>query len=257
MSDAEVVDKFVEALADTRAPGLQVDRRPDHEKPGDIDAVAGTFAIEHTSIDTFSDQRTRNSYLERLLGDLEKTISTKQYMQVVFDYDAVDIGQDWPAIRAALKNWLETVGQQLTARSTRVRPPGVPFDIQVFTRPDWNRPLPARVWFGRFVPPNDKPISLRLKDLCDRKVAKLSKYKSASMTTILLLENDDIASMNELILQDAVLAAYPQGRPAGVDEFWYVSTAGQPQFLFYDLTQTWELPEDQRCPEPMWWPPQQ
>ena len=76
-------------------------------------------------------------------------------------------------------------------------------------------------------------------------------------TTILLLENDDIALMNEVKLGDAVHEAYPQGRPAGVDEFWYVSTAGQPQLLFYDLSRIWERTYEFRYPDPIWWPPQQ
>jgi len=40
MKDFEVVDAFVALLPDRSAPGLQVDRRPDKEKAGDIDAAA-------------------------------------------------------------------------------------------------------------------------------------------------------------------------------------------------------------------------
>ena len=53
------------------------------------------------------------------------------------------------------------------------------------------------------------------------------------------------------------MAAYREGRPAGVDEFWYVSTAVQPRLLFHDLTRMWELPPEQRYPEIIFWPPEQ
>src|SRR3954464_12750152 len=57
MKDSEVIESFVAFLAVQRGMSIRVDRWPDKERDGDIDAVAGPFAIEHTSIDTFPDQR--------------------------------------------------------------------------------------------------------------------------------------------------------------------------------------------------------
>jgi hypothetical protein len=61
-ADAAVVDAFVAHLAEQRYPGIQVESRPDVENrnSSDIDAIAGPFAIEHTSVDTVEHQR-RNS----------------------------------------------------------------------------------------------------------------------------------------------------------------------------------------------------
>jgi hypothetical protein len=256
MRDAEVVEAFVAFKAAHGYPGLKIDRRPEKEKDGEIEAVAGPFAIEHTSIDTLPDQRQLSAYLMQMIGDLETAVVTHQPMQVFLHYDAVEPGQDWPAIKAALKQWLETAAQRLRDKLTRgAQIPGVPFlPVDVLKRADWK--TPPRIYVARYVPQNDGTLPARIRELCDRKVAKLSKW-SPSKTTVLLLENDDIALMNETKLTDAVLAAYPQGRPASVDEFWYVSTAAQPQLLFYDLTQMWDLPPEERYPEPMWWPPEQ
>jgi hypothetical protein len=57
--DHVVVSHFVAHLAANGYPGLQVDRVPESEHGPDppIDAVAGHFAIEHTSIDTIENQR--------------------------------------------------------------------------------------------------------------------------------------------------------------------------------------------------------
>jgi hypothetical protein len=254
MTDHQVVDAFVAFRAANGRPGLRVDRRPEKEADGEIEAVAGPFAIEHTSIDTLPEQRRRGAYLAQLIDDLEATVVTHQPMQVFLHYDAVQPGQDWPAIKEAMKRWLETEGQRLPEKLTRgAQIPGVPFTVDVLKRAGWK--VPPRIYVARYVPPNEGSLSARIRDLCDRKVAKLSRW-SPSKTTVLLLENDDIALMNEIVLSEAVLAAYLQGRPTGVDEIWYVNSAGQPQLQFYDLTRMWELPREQRYPEAMWWPPQ-
>ena len=59
MKDSEVVDAFVSHLRELGYPSLTVEWRPDEENrdSSDIDAIAGSFAIEHTSIDTLPDQR--------------------------------------------------------------------------------------------------------------------------------------------------------------------------------------------------------
>ena len=124
-----------------------------------------------------------------------------------------------------MKQWLETTAQRLPEKLTRgVQIPSVPFPVDVMKRADWK--APPRIYVARYVPPNEGSLPARIRDLCDRKVAKLSKW-SPSKTTVLLLENDDIAQMNEIIMTEAVVAAYPEGRPAGIDEFWYVSTAAR------------------------------
>jgi hypothetical protein len=59
MNDHDVVETFIAYLRMNGYPGLEFGRRPDDEnrKSSDIDAIAGPFAIEHTSIDTILDQR--------------------------------------------------------------------------------------------------------------------------------------------------------------------------------------------------------
>ena len=84
MNDKQIVDSFVAFLATTRVAGLQVDERPDETRDGDIDAIAGKFAIEHTSIDTVPDQRRDGAWLDTMLGDLEATTVVSETMYVFF-----------------------------------------------------------------------------------------------------------------------------------------------------------------------------
>ena len=65
---------------------------------------------------------------------------------------------------------------------------------------------------------------------------KLSKYQGPSATTILLVENDDIALMNELKMLDAIGEAHPDGLPQGVDEIWFADTSIPDKPQFHDFT---------------------
>ena len=57
MTDKKVVKLFVEHLAREGRSGFEIERFPDCENldSRDIDAIAGEYAIEHTSIDTLPD----------------------------------------------------------------------------------------------------------------------------------------------------------------------------------------------------------
>lgn len=76
----------------------------------------------------------------------------------------------------------------------------------------------------------------------DRKGAKLAKYQEPGTTTVLLVENGDIALMNDGKMLDAIRNAYPDGLPPGVDQLWFVDTSisDSPQFRDFsaDLSRT-------------------
>lgn len=249
MTDRQVISEFVAYLAANGRPGLSVDRWPEDEKDGEIDAVAGDLAIEHTSIDTLPDQRRDSAWFARVVARLEE-VTTSKNLYVVLENDAVRKGQEWDAISEALRRWLQNEGQHLAAGRHQVRIPGVPFPVHVY---QWDAPpsFTPRLLFGRYVP-NDATLPQRLKELCDRKIRKLARHKAEGRTTILLLENDDIANMNHVILSEAVRAAYPDGLPSGVDQVWYASTAFQPELHILDLSKLWHS----HVGTPIIWPPE-
>ena len=59
----------------------------------------------------------------------------------------------------------------------------------------------------------------------DDKGAKLEKSQNLGTMGILLVENGDIALMNELKMLDAIRTAYPDGLPPGADELWFADTS--------------------------------
>ena len=83
--------------------------------------------------------------------------------------------------------------------------------------------------------PEDDSLPARIREIMNRKAAKLGKYQGPDSTTILLIENDDIALMNKCKMLDAILEAYPRGLPRGVDEIWFAYTPIQGKPLFRDF----------------------
>jgi hypothetical protein len=110
MKDRDVIDAFVAYLSKHGYPGLQIDRRPDEKNrcSTDIDAIAGHFAIEHTSIDTIPNQRRDSDWFMRAAGGLVKELPNKPsfLLKIILEYNAVTKGQDWTTIRRRLGKWI-------------------------------------------------------------------------------------------------------------------------------------------------------
>lgn len=91
-------------------PELVVDRWPDKEDrtEPEIDAVAGGFAIEHTSIDSIANQRRFNDWYLRVVGGLEQLIEEHVGcgFTVTLEFDAIGKGMDWGCMRDDLKKWI-------------------------------------------------------------------------------------------------------------------------------------------------------
>lgn len=236
MNDYDVIDAFIAYLRKAGFPVLKVDRWPDKEnrKTSEIDAIAGCFAIEHTSIDTLPNQRRDSDWFIQAVGGIEKeiTASLPFRLNITIEYDAVTKGQNWATIRQNLKAWIINESPHLNdGLSVLENVHGVPFRLRVRKASD-RRP---GIFFARFEPMDDTlPARIR-KQFC-RKVEKLAKYHSLGMTTVLLVENDDIALMNEGKILDSIQIAYPVGLPNGVDKIWYADTSLPNEIEFMDFT---------------------
>ena len=75
-----------------------------------------------------------------------------------------------------------------------------------------------------------------LKKLLDRKVQKLAPYQAGGKTTILLVESEDIALMNDAVMLEAIRTAYPTHLPQGVGQLWYADTSLPSDIEFFDFT---------------------
>lgn len=224
MEDSDVINAFVVHLRGHGYPDLCVDAWPDRKNrnSSEIDAIAGPFAIEHTSIDTLPNQRGESAQFMNAVGEigleLPKKISFR--LNITIEYTAVKKGQDWDAIRRELKKWISNRSMRLSDGSHVFNDiPGIPFRLHVRKGGD----RPTGVFFSRFIPP-DETLPNRIKTQFDGKAEKLSKYKT-NKTAVLLIESDDIALMSESLMLDSIQKSCPKGLPSGVDQIWYADTS--------------------------------
>lgn len=220
MNERDVIEAFVQHLQ----PGLCVDAWPEDKNrtSPEIDAIAGSFAIEHTSIDTFPEQRGNSDWFMRAAGSLEQDISNKISfrLRITLEYEAIVKRQNWNAIRSALDTWITSEAPKLPDGHHKREIKGIPFRLHLSK----TRDRPPGVYFGRFEPqPHDDTLASRIKELFERKAEKLAKYPDK--VKVLLVENDDIALMNTPKMRDAIEKAFPADLPQGVDQLWYADTS--------------------------------
>lgn len=236
MTDREVINVFVEYLRNFSHPGLTVDDWPEDKNRNspDIDIIAGPYAIEHTSVDYLPNQRRDSDWFMRATHGLDQEFSTiiPFRLNIRIEYDAIGKGQNWIAIREALKVWItQEAPKLLDGRHNLHNITGVPFRLHI-TKASNRRP---GVFFARCLP-EVGILSDRIRARFDCKAKKLMKYQRPGITTILLVENNDIALMSASKMIEAIHQAYPHEFPLGIDEIWYADTSIPSEIEFRNFT---------------------
>jgi len=237
LNDKAIVDAFISYLRQKGYPNLKVERRPEEENrnSSDIEAIAGPFAIEHTSIDTIINQRRDSDWFFKAVGGLEElTQQLTCRLSITIPYEGVQIGQDWSKVRESFKAWIMNASPTLPDGMHIVsNEAGIPFEFHVKKSSERKPGL----FFARFAP-EDNSLPERIRLHLARKAQKLKPYKKQGYATILLVESDDIALMNENIMLDAIRRGFSNHLPEGVDQLWYSDTTIVDELLFYDFTES-------------------
>lgn len=228
--------EFVKYLATQGHPNLRIEKWPDEDNRSepDIDALAGEFAIEHTSVDTIANQRRDSAWFVQTVGSLEDEFRCKLPFRLILSlpYEGIQRGQDWNKIKKAFRLWISNEADKLSIASHNIsEAPGIPFEFRATKRISSRSGL----LFSRFAP-EDRSFPNRLRSQLNRKADKLAPYKKQGKTTVILVESDDIALMDEAIMWDGLRSAYPDGLPSGVDEIWFADTSIPEEILFTDMT---------------------
>ena len=234
--DKKVIKAFIEYLRENGYPNLTVDRVPDEENrnSSDIDAIAGLFAIEHTSIDTIANQRRDSDWFMQAAGQLEKELSCnlRYRLSITIPYEGVQKGQQWSKIRQAFKRWVADSSVAFPDGTHTVsNVPGVPFEFRAIKASD----RPPGLFFSRSAH-EDPSLPTRLQELLNRKAEKLACYNDAGKTSILLIESGDIARMNKGEMLKALHTGFGNSLPNGVDQLWYADTSIKSEPIFHDFT---------------------
>ncbi|MEQ1716198.1 MAG: hypothetical protein ABL907_09470 [Hyphomicrobium sp.] len=210
---------------------------PEDCADGEIDAVIGSFAIQHTSIDTLPDQRAQDNWFSRVTKGIENDFRGKMgvHLCLAMRFDDIQKGQDWHAMNMALRDWAAEQAAHFAFGATcGVQIKGLPFLIDVRK----SEFLLDGIWFTRSAPV-DSTLPERLRRTVRRpgkksKLAALPKYRDNGKSTMLLLESCDIALMNDTIVAEAFTTAFPVW-PSELDGLWFVHRLGPTDLNISDL----------------------
>jgi hypothetical protein len=90
------------------------------------------IAIEHTSVDSFPDQRLHDSRFMKAIGCLEDELTgiVNCRLRVIIPFGTVPTGVSWEGIRGRFQKWiLDEVPQLPFDKLTTVRIEGIPFPV--------------------------------------------------------------------------------------------------------------------------------
>ena len=208
-----------------------------------VDAIAGEFAIEHTSIDTLPNQRLNANWFGKVTEGLEEEFAGQLpfRLSITFDYDAVNKNyvdltekRDLGEIHEVFKNRIGEVNLSLADSCLVLNGiPDIPFQFDVIK----GNELPKDILFA-LVNLDDSTLPEHIKELIGRSAKKLAKYQSTRNTTVLLIESNDPVLMIDRIL-GATRKAYPEGLPSGINQIWYGETVGKPIYVATTKRQNW------------------
>ena len=140
LDDKQVVLAFIDYLQKNGHSGLKVDRIPDDENraSADVDAIAGEFAIEHTSIDTVRNQRRDSDWFKKVVGELGAELSAKMTirLKIAIPYHGIKKEQNWSEIRNALRSWIINVAPNLPDGQQDIQNLNIPFDFHIVKESD-------------------------------------------------------------------------------------------------------------------------
>lgn len=235
MDQDNVITAFVGHLKDLGYSVKLVDRWPDKENRSskDIDAIAGNFAIEHTSVDAMDDLRQRNDWFMKAAGNLESELNSKMQfrLRINIDYEAIDTGQNWKDIKRLLKDWILNDSPLLSEGTHQISITGIPFVLRVEKRSN----EPSGLFFSRSIDKTKETLEHSVGPLIIRKAEKLAPYTQKGMTGVLLIQTEDLALMNHIRFTQAVMASFPNALPEGVSAIWYADASIPNALEFRDI----------------------
>lgn len=215
-----VINKFVEHKS-TKIPGLKVDRWPDQENriTPDIDAIAGNFAIEHTSVDTIIDGRTNNAYFNDILpeeSDFKKVFDFRA--QVAISWNGIFEVTDRKETRKQLTEFIKSELPKLEFGHTTIDSGLFPFRMYVSKYKSDS----AGVYFARAANFDENSLKERVCKLIIEKSKKLECYKIEGKQTIIIVESEDTAFMNKQVMKNAIENGFASLEyPSYLDEIWF------------------------------------
>lgn len=223
------INEFCERLQVIEQHCVEVVERPDRDIPGTAgcDAIIcrgeRRYALEHTTIDSYSDQRVDDHRFREVVVPLEDALHQAypdSWIQIVVPVHAIPTGTDWPRLGQTLRReCIQSIADlPLGGRGQELYLRDIPFPVWISReRPDGQS--------GCFVM-REAPGGLRqqLESSIGRAIGaknhQLAPYKQQGLRTILLLDSDDAALVSIPSLSEAFVKAAESKAVQGLDEIF-------------------------------------
>jgi len=215
------------------------------------------FALEHTVIEAFGGQLWADiafaDFVAPIVEALDHHLAPPGSFHAFFaihptkEITSKDVSKTQSAIIAWIRANAATLHNECPEQPSKAQRPygytnarketihGV--DILLQRRTGWWMPdkAKARLLVARFAPSNHEELRReRLKEAMNKKLPKLSHWKSNGARSILILENRDVALSNHMNIFEAAEQAL-MGRTDGPDEIWLVDVAIEEEWTVWCL----------------------
>lgn len=204
------------------------------------------FAIEHTTIDSYVDQRKDDAWFSGLLVPLEEKLKGRlpppgRYKFAIYP-NSIPTNIDWAKLQENIRKWCLRVAPGLKLGSPQTAPhhfiegipKGIPFKITLSRWPSLRGRKDGEFQTWRYTPTDLE--NQRVKVICQAlhlRGGKVSKYNEQGYRTMLIFESNDIALANESLIGHAFIEAMKNiGLHNLPDEIYLIMTDINPHFVF-------------------------
>lgn len=168
-------------------------------------------AIEHTSIDSYKNQREENAHFRKFFNPIKEILEKELKISGRFDLhteSSINLkGFDYDKVRPKVIEWCLEIADNLEFGSPETAPkhfvskkfPDIPFKITLYRWPGKNKVYLSSGSFDEI----KGELQVVLEGALRSRGRKVAKYRKDGYRTLLLLESDDIQLLNDYIVREA------------------------------------------------------
>lgn len=246
----DAVVRFLETLSGEERTGIAYPELSGELGPVDLifSLGGGQYALEHTLVEPFEDQIRFEAHFSQLLAPVTEELAHNMpkpgVYELIFPIDTrLNVEQNQlGSYHDTLIQWVrETALELYAANPTRIgrdicprgireqvrgRPDRFPFDVTLVRSVHWSD---SGVHDGKLMPARYTPEDVeahreeRIQRAVEKKKGKLTFRKNEGYTTLLALENNDIALTNHALVGEKIVQLLP-AQPEWLDELFFIDT---------------------------------